>query len=251
MDQEKIGKFIAKKRKEKKLTQQELAEKLNVTDKSVSNWENGKHMPDLSLFKQICDELDITINELLSGEDIKKEDYQQKLEENIVNMMIVKKEMIKKIKKIILTIFSIIILVLAFIIFINVYSIKAKFDKNITKCELKDGKLIHIMYNSNVNAPNYYTRIINNNKYVIFDYYVYLTDKKESDNDFEFAVKQDLTEVSQSYYIAYDDKIDNYNNVFIYYSKDKVNKLKNISDDKFLKKVSYMQQICNLNEFKS
>lgn len=85
MNQEKIGKFIAKCRKTKKLTQNELAEKLGVTDRSVSNWENGKNMPDLSLFKPLCEILEITINELLSGEELSKEKYQEKFEENIVN----------------------------------------------------------------------------------------------------------------------------------------------------------------------
>lgn len=85
MNQEKIGKFIAECRKDKNLTQLQLAEILGVTDRSVSKWENGRCMPDLSLFKPICTELDITINELLSGERIEKELYQEKLEENIVN----------------------------------------------------------------------------------------------------------------------------------------------------------------------
>ncbi len=85
MNQERIGKFIAKCRKEKKLTQQDLAEQLGVTDRSVSNWENGKNMPDLSLFKPLCNILDITINDLMSGEKIEKENYQEKFEENIVN----------------------------------------------------------------------------------------------------------------------------------------------------------------------
>ena len=85
MDQEKIGKFIAKCRKDKKMTQSELAERLGVTDKSVGNWENGRNMPDLSLFKPLCDELNITINELLSGAKLKKEGYQEKFEENIIN----------------------------------------------------------------------------------------------------------------------------------------------------------------------
>ena len=85
MNQEKIGKFIAECRKNKKMTQSELAEKLGVSDKSIGNWENGRNMPDLSLFKPLCDELDITINELLSGEKIKKEEYQEKFEENIIN----------------------------------------------------------------------------------------------------------------------------------------------------------------------
>lgn len=85
MDQKKIGSFIAECRKEHNLTQVELAQKLGVTDRSVSNWENGKNMPDLSLFKPLCDELGITINELMSGERIEEECYQKKLEENIVN----------------------------------------------------------------------------------------------------------------------------------------------------------------------
>lgn len=85
MDQEKIGKFISKCRKANKITQSELADKLGVTNRSVSNWENGKNMPDLSLFKPLCDILNITINELLSGEKINEDKYQEKLEENIIN----------------------------------------------------------------------------------------------------------------------------------------------------------------------
>lgn len=85
MNQEDIGKFIADCRKKKKITQSELAEKLGITDRAISNWENGKNMPDLSLFKPLCEILDITINELLSGEKLSKENYQEKLEENIVN----------------------------------------------------------------------------------------------------------------------------------------------------------------------
>ena len=85
MNQEKIGNFIAKCRKQKKMTQCELGEKLGVTEKSISNWENGRNMPDLSLFKPLCEELNITINELLSGEKISEDNYQEKFEENIIN----------------------------------------------------------------------------------------------------------------------------------------------------------------------
>lgn len=85
MNQEKIGKFIAKIRKEKNITQQELAEKLGVSDRTIGNWENGRNMPDLSLFKPLCKELDITINDLISGEKVKNSNYQEKLEENIIN----------------------------------------------------------------------------------------------------------------------------------------------------------------------
>ena len=73
MNQEKIGKFITTCRKEKNLTQEELAEKLNVSNKSVSRWENGKNMPDYSVLNDLCNILDININELLSGEKNNKE----------------------------------------------------------------------------------------------------------------------------------------------------------------------------------
>ena len=70
MNQEKIGKFIANCRKQKNITQQELAEKLGVSDRTIGNWENGRNMPDLSLFKPLCKELDITLNDLMSGEKV-------------------------------------------------------------------------------------------------------------------------------------------------------------------------------------
>ena len=85
MNQEKIGKFIAENRKAKKLTQSELAEKLGVTDRTISNWENGKNMPDLSFFKPLCDILGISINELMSGERIINKEYNEKLAINFIN----------------------------------------------------------------------------------------------------------------------------------------------------------------------
>ena len=87
MNQEKIGKFIAECRKQKNMTQQELAEKLNVSDRTVGNWENGRNMPDLSLFKPLCNELNISLNDLMSGEKVKEREYQEKLEENTINII--------------------------------------------------------------------------------------------------------------------------------------------------------------------
>lgn len=85
MNQEKIGKFIAKCRKNKNMTQQQLAEKLGVSDRTIGNWENGRNMLDLLLFKPLCGELNISLNDLMSGEKVKEKDYQEKLEENIIN----------------------------------------------------------------------------------------------------------------------------------------------------------------------
>lgn len=84
MNQVKIGKFITECRKNKELTQEELAEKLGVTSKSVSRWENGKTMPDYSLLKDLCKELGINVNELLSGEKIEEINYINKAEENFI-----------------------------------------------------------------------------------------------------------------------------------------------------------------------
>ena len=120
MNQEKIGKFIQKKRKEKKITQSELAEKLGVSDRTVGNWENGRNMPDLSLFKPLCDCLDISINDLLSGEEIKKENYQDKFEENIVNTIDYSNKKINKYSNVVgilLTIFGLFITMTSIMIF--------------------------------------------------------------------------------------------------------------------------------------
>ena len=86
MDQIKIGKFIAECRKKNKLTQMQLAEKLNITDRAISKWENGKGMPDSSIMLDLCNELKISVNELLSGEVIKMEDYRKQAEENLLKM---------------------------------------------------------------------------------------------------------------------------------------------------------------------
>ena len=84
MNQTEIGKFIAKCRKDKKLTQAQLAEKLGITDRAVSKWETGKSMPDSSIMLELCEILGITVNELLSGEEINMENYEQKADENLI-----------------------------------------------------------------------------------------------------------------------------------------------------------------------
>lgn len=87
MNQEKIGKLIAECRKEKKMTQVELADKLSVTDKSVSKWENGKCLPDVSLYKDLCNILGITLNEFFAGEKIKEEKFKEQADINLFNAL--------------------------------------------------------------------------------------------------------------------------------------------------------------------
>lgn len=87
MDQIKIGRFIATCRKEQNLTQLQLAEKLSITDRAVSKWENGKTMPDSAIMLELCDVLNITVNDLLNGEKLSVEAYNKKTEEKLVEMI--------------------------------------------------------------------------------------------------------------------------------------------------------------------
>ena len=100
MDQIKIGKFIAEKRKEKQLTQMQLAEKLSITDRAVSKWENGKALPDASIMLDLCALLGITVNDLLSGEEVYMENYNEKIEQNLIDTLKKKAEADKRLLKI-------------------------------------------------------------------------------------------------------------------------------------------------------
>lgn len=84
MNQTTIGAFIAARRKAKNLTQLQLARKLNITDRAVSKWETGKSMPDASIMLPLCDILGITVNELLSGEELTQEEAEEKADENLL-----------------------------------------------------------------------------------------------------------------------------------------------------------------------
>lgn len=117
MDLIKIGKYIAFKRKEQDLTQKQLAEKLNMSDKSVSKWERGICLPDVSVYLELCKILDISINEFLAGEDIPKETIEQKAEENIIQITKDNKNKQKYLKKIIR------LLIVMLVVFIFITSI--------------------------------------------------------------------------------------------------------------------------------
>jgi len=100
MDQIKIGKFIAQERKRKNLTQKQLAEQLGISDKTISKWERGNGFPEVSLLLPLCEKLDISVNELLTGKRVSEEEYRVKAEENMVNLI---KEAQESKKKIILS----------------------------------------------------------------------------------------------------------------------------------------------------
>lgn len=87
MDQIRIGKFIAAARKAHGMTQKQLAERLLISDKTVSKWERGKGLPEVGLMLPLCEALQITVNDLLSGEKISENNYQKKAEENMMSLM--------------------------------------------------------------------------------------------------------------------------------------------------------------------
>lgn len=122
MDQIMIGRFIAEERKRKGYTQNILSEKLGISDKTISKWERGNGFPEVSLLIPLCSELDITVNELLSGERVSEEQYRKKAEENMVNLV---KEAQENKKKIIL---SIMVGILTIIAAVPLFIVAGMFD---------------------------------------------------------------------------------------------------------------------------
>lgn len=145
MDQVKIGKFIAQCRKEQNLTQLQLADKLNITDKAISKWETGKGFPDSSIMLDLCEHLRINVNELLSGEHIVDENYQEKASENIINIA-KESEKNKKIKnRTIIFFVGIIISILLILFTIVLYrnmEISIDYDNRLIQCDIKEDKII-------------------------------------------------------------------------------------------------------------
>lgn len=122
MDQIMIGRFIAEERKRKGYTQKILSEKLGISDKTISKWERGNGFPEVSLLIPLCSELDITVNELLSGERVSEEEYRKKAEENMVNLV---KEAQENKKKIIL---SVMVGILTIIAAVPLFIVAGMFD---------------------------------------------------------------------------------------------------------------------------
>ena len=119
MNQEKIGKFIASLRKEKNLTQEQLATKLNISKNAVSKWERGICLMDMSLLKPLSEILDVSINEILNGEKISNKEFKEKADEVLTNTIKYSNKRISKIKKIII----ICIITFVSLLFITTFSI--------------------------------------------------------------------------------------------------------------------------------
>ncbi len=247
MDQEKIGKFIAKCRKERGLTQVDLAVKLGVTDKSISNWENGKNMPDISLFNLLCSELGISVNDLLSGEKVVEENYQRKLETNIINMIVDdKKKKRKKFKYLFIgLVFLLILLVLGWILY-NKLELDVKYDARVMKCQFSNNELEYNIYGTSVLNTYFIERNMNGKKYLIFHSTISLYNKRHSNFEYGYSFAQLYAEkyIPFGYRLTLDSFKDD-EIVYIYYSDKSIKNLNKLSNEKFLSKIEKFHKMCD------
>jgi len=234
VNQEKIGKFIAENRKKQKMTQEQLAEKLGITDRAVSNWENGKNMPDLSMFKLLCEELKISINELMSGEELDESRYINKLEENIITM-VNNIEMKKKIK----FKWALIILLITTIfgwLFYNFYLIDIKYDSRVSGCNIENDILHIYVKGQSVWNTDLVIKEINNEDIYLVHSTINVYNKRRSNWEYSQTMAKllDGKEITFQgfYYLELDNK-----KVKVYYTDERINKLKRIKDIDEIKKI--------------
>ena len=230
MNQEKIGNFIAKCRKEKKLTQVELANKLGVSDKSVSKWENGKCMPDLSLFNSLCELLGITVNDLMSGEKVDNNKYINVLEENIVNVMSKNENTNKRKRKIgyIVGCLTVLILVVSYL-FYNYYEVVVHYDANMMKCHIENNTLVFESIGQSVVNYDYITKTVDEEKLFFFHGTVNLYNKRHSNWEYSKSLSKVL-EGKEPFSHRHILEVDSEDKIVVYYTEmalEKIDRLKN------------------------
>lgn len=234
MNQEKIGKFIAEKRKKRKLTQEQLAEKLGVTDRAVSNWENGKNMPDLSMFKSLCDELNISINELMSGEELDDSRYIKKLEENIITMINdIETKKKRKLK------WALIILLIVAIFgwcFYNFYQIDIKYDSRVSGCNIENNILNIYVKGQSVWNTKFVIKEIDNEDIYLVHSTLNVYNKRRSNWDYSQSMAKLLAGEEIIYGSFHNLELDN-KKVKVYYTNERINKLKRIKDSEEIKEI--------------
>lgn len=240
MNQEKIGKFIAHCRKDKKMTQSKLADKLNVTEKTISRWENGHYLPDVSLFNDLCNILDIEIVELLNGEKATNEINKKDVDETIMKIVDISKEEIKVKKKKVILISSLVVILIS-VIFISLLILTNKEKIYIPKSgeatpfisqmaikEKEDGWVcyMNIEYlKSNTNMPYYYEYNCKNFKYGEISDFV--PSGEEEDENGKYTYKIDVNHSQYLYNQVYNNDIKKINEYFV---DNKINKEINLSD---------------------
>jgi len=218
MDQVKIGKFISEARRKKNITQKEIAEKLGVTDKTVSRWENGHYLPDISLWKELCEILDISVLDLMNGE--KKERNKEEMEESIFNTIRTTNTKVNSMKKktIIIMLISILIIIGTIIGAIYVINNNKKqtyepisFISRYASVEKDDGWVCYFEISNYQNDYNYYSYNCVNLKYkTLDDFYAIGTEMDKNGEMFEYRVKPIWVDYIWSNYEPDIRKISNY-----------------------------------------
>lgn len=244
MDQEKIGKFIQTCRKNKNITQREFAEKLGVTDKTVSRWENGHYLPDVSLFNDICSILDIEVTELLNGEKNKREVLGKEVDKTIMKIVDISSDEIKKKKKKIVIISSVVIaiLILIFVAILTLQHNKYESEEEIPKegeefgfafqeavKEKDDGWVCHfsLSYENNyTDTPYDYRYNCVNFRYSKLD--DFRTYSSEIDGNGEVFYYE--TETNHPSYIYNDELLEEEHAIIDYFGKKKFNKKISMKD---------------------
>jgi len=230
MNQEHIGKFIAKCRKEKGLTQQEFAEILGVTDKTVSRWENGHYLPDFSLFESICSILEINITELLYGEKMEKNIEKKEVDNTIMSFINISDKKIKKEKKKIISISGIIIVIIIISCGLFIHFNKKDqvqyadttpnspvyFPEKIALKEHDDGWVCYFKLEylkTDLNTPYYYGYYCDNLKYPKLDGFTAYGEEEDSTGKYKYAVETDHPRIY--YNDEYDKEITKIENYFL------------------------------------
>lgn len=245
MNQEKIGAFIAKCRKQKKLTQVELADILSVSDKSVSKWENGRCMPDLSLFPKLCETLGITINDLMSGEKVDEKKYLNNLEENIVNMVVSIEEKKNKTRKIFLTSSIIVIFsILSCYLFYHHYEEPVKYDERVIKCNIENNELYFQVLGLSILNNYHTTRKIEDKTIFFFHSTLSLENKRASHWEYSNTMARLLN--NEEIY-GHDERIEISGNVEAYYTNSSINKIKKSTEEELKEIMRNSYLMCRSN----
>ena len=252
MDQKKIGEFITKLRKEKKMTQQELADKLGVTDRAISKWENARGMPDFALIKPLCDILDITYNEFISGERIDKKDYNEKLEEKVVYVVVENNSLKKFVKNLVkYLIIWILILIIGFAAYgflHNYWKKYVKYDERGMYCNITNNILTYHKIGNGLLTDSY-ERVIDNTLYIITRNYYLVLDKDGDKLDYgNYNIEISNTISSYGFREKYLGENISYDNVIVLYSDISIRKLKMLNDKKLKDKINDMTKMCSLND---
>lgn len=218
MDQVKIGKFISEARRKKNITQKEMAEKLGVTDKTVSRWENGHYLPDISLWKELCEMLDISILDLMNGEQ--KVRNKKEMEDSILNTIKTTDKKVNNMKKRTIIIIFISVLIIIGTIIVAIYEINQKkkesfvpitYTSRYASKEKDDGWICYFEIENYQSDYNYYIYDCINLKYQsLDDFYAIGKEVDKNGEEFEYRSTTRWVDYIWSKYSSDIRKISNY-----------------------------------------